>query len=255
MQSECHCMHGYETHSWLWGKAFKPSFVSLKEKEQLNKSNSDAAFTEPDVLYANKSHEQWKSDPSTRWYLIDTGLMFEKSVGNSHICMLSGRRKSSWGANGIISSLLNAMKVISRCISGIYLMSKTEGFEVIRAGFFFSAVQFSPVRPGIQKGSAPPNAILTFFSKSLFIGTQRAKNHWRFGNCVCCWSLSVLEVSSRLLPHRRGIFFGYDICFSPWEGFELTRLLMLRNPTALLTGPGGTAAYRHHGLCIAAHSL
>lgn len=70
------------------------------------------------------------------WYRFDV----QKSVGNSHIYMFSGRRKSSWGANGIISSLLNAMKVIFRCISGIYLMWKTKGFEVIRAGFFFLAV-------------------------------------------------------------------------------------------------------------------
>lgn len=62
--------------------------------------------------------------------------MFKKSAGNSHIYMFTNRRKSSWGANGIIPSLLKAMKVIFRHISGICFMSESKGFEVLKAGFF-----------------------------------------------------------------------------------------------------------------------
>lgn len=76
------------------------------------------------------------------------------------------------------------------------------------------------------------------FFKCLFIGTQHAESHWRFGNCVCCWSLLGLEVPPLVLPCRRGIFFSCGSCSSPWGGFELTRPLVLRNPIALVTGLG-----------------
>lgn len=56
------------------------------------------------------------------------------------------------------------------------------------------------------------------FFKYLFIGMQHTKSHWRFGNCVCCWSLLCLEVPPLLLPCRRGISFHYSICSSPWVG-------------------------------------
>lgn len=115
--------------------------------------------------------------------------------------------------------------------------------------FFFSCLILTS-EAKYPKGLSFTSCNSDIFFKSLFIGTQHAESHWRFGNCVCCWSLSVLEVSSLLLPCRRGIFFSYDTCFSPWEGFELTRLLILRNSTALLTSPEGTSAYRQHGLCI-----
>lgn len=42
----------------LSGKAFKMGVVSLKEKEVTEKNQTDAAFTEPDVSYTNKSHKQ-----------------------------------------------------------------------------------------------------------------------------------------------------------------------------------------------------
>lgn len=72
--------------------------------------------------------------------------MFKKSAGNSHVYTFTNRSKSSWGANGIIPSLLKAMKVIFRCISGICLMSKTKGFEVLRAGFFGCLILTSEAR-------------------------------------------------------------------------------------------------------------
>lgn len=114
------------------------SCFTQKERSNKKKNQTDAAFTEPDVLYANKIHKQWRSNPSTLWYLTDASLMLKKSAGNSHIYVFTDRRKSSWGANGIIPILLKAMEVIFKPISGNCIMSKKKkGFEVLEGGFFW----------------------------------------------------------------------------------------------------------------------
>lgn len=64
--------------------------------------------------------------------------MLKKSAGNSHRYVFTDRRKSSWGANGIIPILLKAMEVIFKPISGNCIMSKKKkGFEVLEGGFFW----------------------------------------------------------------------------------------------------------------------
>lgn len=45
-------------------------------------------------------------------------------------------KKSSWGAGGIIPRLLKATEVVFMCISGICLVSRAAGAEVLRAGGF-----------------------------------------------------------------------------------------------------------------------
>lgn len=45
-------------------------------------------------------------------------------------------KKSSWGAGGIIPRLLKATEVVFMCVSGIRLVSRAAGAEVLRAGGF-----------------------------------------------------------------------------------------------------------------------